>query len=293
MTPSTSSRRHRGPLPWLIIALVAALVAAPAAARADHTEEARAHVARATRAHKEGRYDEARVELEAAYALAPRSDLLYALGQVHARLGHCREAETYFRRYAATQQDPRVARVVDQAIAACQPAAAPAPAPAIDQPLAASTPPPAPPATDAPPPANPAPVPPASRPAAPLAAPRTAPAAVAPPPPHRWYQDKLGDGLVLGGIVAGAVGLIELRSAQSDLDAAEDRTRTTTLARYHDLIDSAHGKRTASIVLFGAGGALVVGGVVRYALHTREAEVGGVGVAPVRGGGVITYAGSL
>jgi hypothetical protein len=286
MTTSTSSRRRS--LAWLIVALVAA----PAAARADNTEEARAHVARATRAHKEGRYDEARVELEAAYALAPRSDLLYALGQIHAKLGHCREAETYFRRYAATQHDPRVAKVVDQAIAACQPA--PAPAPVTDAPPPASAPPPTQPATDGPPPTNPASVlPPASRPAPPLAAPRTAPAAVTPLPPRRWYQDKLGDGLVLGGIVAGAVGLIEYRSAQSDLDAAEDRTRTTTLAGYHDLVDSAHGKRTVSIVLFGAGGALVVGGVVRYALHTRDTEMGGLGIAPVRGGGVITYAGSL
>src|SRR6185436_17482264 len=116
-----TSRRCRRLLTWLIVALVAA----PAAARAGNAEEAQAHVARAARAHKEGRYDEARVELEAAYALAPRSDLLYALGQVHAKLGHCRDAEIYFRRYAATQHDPRVAKVVDQAIAACQPAAAP------------------------------------------------------------------------------------------------------------------------------------------------------------------------
>src|SRR5215470_9409325 len=158
MTTSTSS------CGWPLACLFIALVTAPAAARADNAEEARVHVARATRAHQEGRYDEARVELEAAYALAPRSDLLYALGQVHAKLGHCRDAEAYFRRYAATQHDARVAKVIDQAIAACQPAAAPAPA--IDQPSPASTPPPVPPTTDSPPPARPAPPPPpaASRP---------------------------------------------------------------------------------------------------------------------------------
>jgi tetratricopeptide (TPR) repeat protein len=288
MKTSPRSRHCRRSLVWLILALVAA----PAAARADNAEEARVHVARASRAHKEGRYDEARIELEAAYALAPRSDLLYAIGQVHAKLGRCRDAETYFRRYAATQHDPRVARVVDQAIAACQPATAPAPA--IDSPLPASAPPPAPPATDSPAPASPAPIPsPTSRPASPFAAPRSAPAAVAPPPPRRWYQDKLGDGLVLGGMVAGAVGLIEYRSARSDLDAAEDRTRTTTLARYHALVDGAHDRRTAAILLFGGSGALIASGVLRYALHADGAEVGGVSVAPLRGGGVITYAGSL
>ncbi len=272
MTASTSSHR-RGLRP--LAGLVIALVVAPAAARAGNAEEARAHVARATQAHKEGRYDEARVELEAAYALAPQPDLLYALGQVHTKLGHCRDAEVYFRRYAATQHDARVTQVVDHAIAACQPAAAPASATA--------------PPTSAPSP----PAPPTVSPPAPFAPTRTAPAAVAPPPPHHWYQDKLGDGLVLGGLVAGVVGLVEYRSAQSDLDAAEDRTRTTTLARYHDLVDSAHGERTGAIVLFGAGGALLVGGVIRYALHASDTEVGGVGVAPVRGGGAITYAGSL
>src|SRR5215471_5347534 len=165
MTTSTSS------CCWPLTCLLIALVAAPTAARADNAEDARAHVARATQAHKEGRYDEARVELEA----------LYALGQVHAKLGHCRDAETYFRRYAATQHDPRVAKVVDQAIATCQPAAAPAPT--TDAPAPASPPPPVPPATDHPP-ASPAPppAPAASRPAPPFAAPRTAPAAVAPLP---------------------------------------------------------------------------------------------------------------
>lgn len=289
MTTSTSRLRS---LAWRTLALVIALVVAPAAARAGNAEDARAHVARATRAHKEGRFDEARIELEAAVALAPRPDLLYALGQVHAKLGRCRDAEAYFRRYAATQHDPRITKVVDQAIAACQPA----PAPAIDRPpptspapppgSATSSPPPAstpPPATDNPPPA-------ASRPARPFAATRTAPAAVAPAAPHRWYQDKLGDGLVLGGLVAGAVGLIEYRSAQSDLDAAE---QTTTLARYHALVDAAHDKRTAAILLFAGSGALIASGVIRYALHAGDAEPGGVTVAPVRGGGVITYAGSL
>jgi tetratricopeptide (TPR) repeat protein len=289
MTTSTSRRRHRL-LTWLIVAFVAA----PATARAGNAEEAQAHIARATRAHKEGRYDAARVELEAAYALAPRPDLVYALGQVHAKLGRCRDAEIYFRRYAATQHDPRVAKVVDQAIAACQPAAAPAPTPAADSPPPASAPPPVPPSTGRPPPASPAPpVAAASRPAPPFAATRNAPAAVAPLPPRRWYQDKLGDGLVLGGIVAAAVGLIEYRSARSDLDAAEDRTRTTTLARYHELVDAAHARRTAAILLFGGSGALIAGGVIRYALHAGGAEVGGVSVAPLRGGGVITYAGSL
>ena len=116
-------------------------------------------------------------------------------------------------------------------------------------------------------------------------------APVAPPQRSAWYKDKLGDGLVLGGVAAVVVGLVEYRSALSDLDAAENRTHTTTLARYNQLVDRAHGKRTASIVLTGAGGALIAAGVARYILHDRSTEVRGVGVAPAHGGGVVTYLG--
>lgn len=238
-------------LAWFLVLLLA-----PATVRADSNDEAKLHVAKATAAHKEQRYEEARVELEAAYALAPRPELLYALGQVHAKLGRCRDAAAYFQRFAAAQSDPQVARVVDQAIAACTPsapeAAAPGPAPA---------------------------------------APTAAPAPAVRPERAAWYQDKLGDGLVLGGMVLGVIGLVEYRSARSDLDAAEDRATTTTLTRYRDLVDDARGKRTASIVLAGAGGLLIAGGIVRYVLHDRGTEAPGVGVAPAPGGGVVSYAG--
>lgn len=230
---------------------------APAIAHADPGEDAKAHVARATQAHKEGRYDDARVELQAAYALTPKPELLYALGQVHAKLGRCADATAYYRWFAATQSDPQVAKVVDQAIAACKPA----------------TPPPA----AAPPPAAP--------PASP------APAAAAPPGGARWYDDKLGDGLVLAGITAVIVGLVEYHSAASDLDAAEDHTATPTVARYFDLVGEAHDKRTTALVLTGVGGLLIAGGVVHYALHDRGAEARGVAVAPAPGGGLVTYEG--
>lgn len=228
---------------------------APAIARATPGDDAKAHVARATQAHKEGRFDDARVELEAAYALTPKPELLYALGQVHAKLGRCGDATAYFRRFAATQSDPQVAKVIDQAIAACKPAAPPA----------AAAPPPAPPA------ANSAP-----------------PAPAASPEPARWYHDKLGDALVLAGVTAAIVGLVEYRSAVSDLDAAES---ATTVARYFELVGEARDKRTTALVLTSVGGLLIAGGIVHYALHDRGTEARGVAVAPVPGGGLVTYEG--
>jgi hypothetical protein len=257
------------------------------------------HIAKATKAHRDGRFDDARVELEAAYALDPQPDLLYAIGQVHAKLGNCSAAITYYKLFVAVQKDPQVARVIDQAISACKPAPAPAGQP---------PPPDAPPRPDA----SPAPVgiratpprdherPPAQKPAlpgdqAPSPAPgskpftRTPPASAARHAP--WYQDKLGDVLVLGGVAATVVGLIEYRGALSDLDAAEDRASTTSLTRYHELVDNANSKHTMSIVLTGAGASLIVAGILRYALHDRTEDTSTVGVAPAHGGGVVTYGG--
>ena len=56
---------------WLVVPMLGVLFAS-ADALAGSKEDARAHVAKATRAHKEARYEDARVELEAAYALDPK-----------------------------------------------------------------------------------------------------------------------------------------------------------------------------------------------------------------------------
>jgi hypothetical protein len=242
------------------------LVIAPAAALAGNKDEVKAHIARATQAHKDGRFADARVELEAAYALDPRPELLYALGQVDAKLGNCRDAINHYQRFAATQSDPQVARVVDEAIAACKPEPEPA-RPAPDRaPTGATAPQPAALAPQAP---------------SPVAAQRSP-----------WYRDTVGGALVAGGVVAALVGLVEYGSALSDLDAAGDRGSTTSLDRYHELVDSAHRKRIMSVVLAGAGGALIGAGIVRFVLHREPTEVR-VGVAPAHGGGVITYGGSF
>jgi tetratricopeptide (TPR) repeat protein len=271
------------------------LAVAPATALADKKEDAKAHVAKATKAHKDGHFEAARVELEAAYALDPKPDLLYAIGQVDAKLGKCGEATTYFKRFLATQNDPQVAKVVDQAIAACKPA----PEAATNPPPADNPPPPSDrsaPASDQPAPASDKPAPVTDKPAPvaarpqPFAGTKSTPAGAQRSP---WYKDKLGDGLVLGGIVATVIGVVEYRGALSDLDAAEDPNQTTRLADYDQLVDSAHGKRTTSVVLIGAGGALITAGILHYVLHDRAAETRTVGIAPAHGGGVVTYEGSF
>ncbi len=135
-----------------------------------------------TKAHAAGDFNKALVELEAAYALDPQPDLLYAIGQVESKLGNCPEATSYFERFRATQTDPAVPKVIEQAIAACKPRVVEAPPPR-------QAPPPPPPPT---------------------------------PVAHsHWYSDAIGDAFVVGGVAAGIVGVVFYRKATSDLDSAE------------------------------------------------------------------------
>lgn len=247
---------------WLVVPMLGVLLAS-SDALAGSKDDARAHVANATRAHKEARYEDARVELEAAYALDPKPDLLYAIGQVEAKLGRCDEATEHYRRFAATQSDPRVARVVEEAITACV-AAEPATGAARAESAAAP----------------------------PSAAPEQRAITAAPAEPARWYRDPVGGALAGAGAVAALLALVEYRSALSDLDAAGDRATTTSLARYHERVDAAHSKRTTALVLAGAGAALISAGVVRYVLHSRTLEAQ-IAMSPAHGGAIVSIGGQF
>lgn len=109
-----------------------------------------------------------------------------------------------------------------------------------------------------------------------------------PPPPPRhaspWYEDPLGDALVVGGVAALAAGVVLYVGARGELDDAE---ASMTLPEYQDHLDGARRKRLASVVLIGGGAALVAGGVVRYL--TRDT----VSVVPTSGGGLVTWGGDF
>lgn len=239
----------------LAIVITIAVAAAPSAAIAGDKDAAKTHVANAVRAHKAGRFAEARVELEAAYALDPQPDLLYAMGQVLSKLGDCAAATTWFERFAASQNDPAVTTVVEQAIAACSPAA---PAPEPVRPRSAAP---------APPP----------------------PRATAVRPPSPWYRDRLGGALVVSGVTAAAIGAVLYRGAVADLDAAEDTAVTTSLERYQELVDRAHARRAAAIGFAGAGAALITAGILRYLLRDASGAAPEIAAVPARGGGLISY----
>ena len=270
-----------------LVVFVVAFATATAFAGPKQKQEAKKHIDRATKLHKDGKFDDALVELEAAYKLDPQADLLYAIGQVYSKLGRCDEATTAFRDFAKKKHQPEVTQVVDDAIAACTPAAPPAPPPE-----------PAPPVVDVeptPPPPEPPPPPPAPA-AEPPSPPSATPSVIAPPAAvvvdtsRPWYRDTIGDALVIGGVATALVGLVVYQSARSDLDSAET---SSNLVSYQQLVDDAHGKRTISIVLVGGGLAVAGAGLVHYVIHAGGHETHGLAIAPGRGGGLITWTGGF
>ena len=274
----------------VVLAVFAFALALGASAQAGpkQKQEAKRHIDRATKAHKEGKFDVALVELKAAYKLDPQVELVYAIGQVYAKLGQCGEATTYFKEFAVKKGGkPEVQQVVDEAIASCQPSEPPA----VPEPTPAPTPTPTPDPVSEP---APTPTPPPGPVAAP-ASPFVATSAHVEPPPsatesRHWYGDVLGDALVIGGVVSVVVGLVVYHSATSDLDSAESSGSVT---RYDQLVDDAHSRRTDSIVLVGAGGALAVAGLVHYLVHDDGHESRSIGLAPTRSGGLVTWTGGF
>lgn len=248
-------------------------------------KEAKDHIDKATKAHAAGKYDVALSELRAAYNIDPQPDLLYAMGQVFSKLGRCTDATDSFEKFRAEKKnDPTISKVVDEAIAACKPTSTPfqdshategPTEPAKTEPVKAEPPPP--PAEPPPPPAEPTPV------------------VVQPPPPaaegsHAWYGDVLGDVLVAGGVVAVISAGFEYKSARSSLDDAEN---AMSLDSYNKLVDDAHSKRNVSLLLGGAGAALIAGGLVHYMFHGKHGETHSVAIVPTSGGGFITLSGDL
>jgi len=262
--------------------LVIAVVALPLLAFANAKQDAKAHVAKATKAHQDGKFDVALDELQAAYKLDPQPELLFAIAQVYAKLDKCGDALPYYEKFAATLKDAQQSQIVGQAIDACKAKIAtvePTPDPVKPDEPKPDEPKPDEPKPDEPP--TPAPV--ASEPV------------TAPPPPHEqpagptpWYRDTIGDTLVGGGVLAGVASLVMYESAVGDLDAAE---ASTTLAAYNQHLDDGHTKRTYSVVLFGAGVALATVGVVHYL--RRDASKPAIAVVPASHGGVVVLSGGF
>ncbi len=239
----------------LVVVALLAVIGAPLTAHAAPADKANEHIGRAMQAHEKGDFSVALAELEAAYAVAPRPELLYAIAQVHVKLDRCADAVAFYERFLATKPGPQDTADTKQAIQTCKAKQQQAAPPPPDR-----TPPP-------PPPSPP-----------PQSAPTTRP----------WYTDKLGDALVIGGAVSTIVGLVVYSGARSDIS---DANAAPSYQEHVDLVDDAESKRTLSVVLIGGGVALITAGVLHYMLGDRRIEPRSLAVVPTSEGGLVTWIG--
>jgi hypothetical protein len=210
-------------------------------------------------------------------------EFLYAMGQVERLRGNCRTALVHYQAFLDTSpaaDQVNAAKVqMDRCEAELKPAAAAEPP--KDAAVVATT---------EPPPAKPADVPPA-QPVEPKPAPVTTAEPVVTAPPavkaeaKPWYTDTLGDVLLASGVAVAAGGAVFFGMGYSSA-----QNSTTSL----DAWDSAQGQtwmQPAGVAMMGAGGALVVGAIVRYATRGGGESATGVTFAPSQGGGQLVLSG--
>jgi tetratricopeptide (TPR) repeat protein len=212
-----------------------------------------------------GRYAEALAELETAYKLDPAPGLLYAIAQVQVKLDRCADAIVNYEKFVASNPGEKPAQAANEAIAACKVT------------LAAKKPEPRPELKPEPKPeSKPEPKP-----------------VLTPDPPRRddggraWFKDPLGGALVGAGLIGGVVGVVLYRSASADIDAAES---AANYGSSEELVDGAKSKRRNALIAGGVGGALLIGGVIRYATSGGR-ETKRIAIVPTTGGAAVSWSG--
>ena len=254
--------------------LLVFLLLAPAAAHADAKSEAKAHIDKATTFHGEGKFKEALEQLTLAYALDPKPELLYAIGQVHVQLGNCTQAISFYERFLSTKPAAGPTAAAKEAIQTCKnappPEVKPDPEPEVK------------------PEVKPDPVPVKDPEPMPQQPPRNEEPTSGGKP---WYKDVIGGALVGSGIVAGVLGVVFYQQMNGKLDDAEDRNKAPTIDAHNKLRDEASSKRTLAIG-FGVGGVALIGaGVARYMLRDNGERGNKVAITPTSDGGLITVMG--
>jgi tetratricopeptide (TPR) repeat protein len=224
--------------------LVAMLLTCVAYAQAPGTSlkpEARAHYRRGLELYQHGQFDAAISELREGLAIDPQPELLYALGQAERKSGHCDRAVEHFQACLALLKDPAAQAAVRVQIERCavEQKEEPKPGPeARPQPLPEELP--------------------------EIQWPEPAPA----PPPKRssWIRDPLGGVLTTIGLAGVATGGALIGVARDEGAHAGD-----SYQRFADA-QNAMSLWTGGVVSLSVGGALILGGIVRYAVVARRSR---------------------
>jgi hypothetical protein len=236
---------------------IAILVVASTAAAAPKRRDARAAFDRGVVAYQKGDFAAASEHLGTSFKLEADAETLFAWAQSERQLEHCDRALELFGTLLDLDIPAENKRAVQAKIEECKTfLAAQKPKEPEKQPEK--------------PPEKPDKV--AERPAVEpeVRAPRSEPGPPGPEGGSPWWKDPIGDSLViagLGGLGVGAYFLISANRAQSDADSNRNYWQFDEL--------EAKAKRDGKIGLIaaGIGGALIIGGVIRYATRsTGETE---------------------
>lgn len=185
-----------------------------------------------------GRYEDALAVLDRAERERPLPVFVYVRATIEERRGNCERAVALYRRFLGldpSKEDARDARHGMERCGEAPPASPAAPSAASPgEPAVAGSP-----------------------------APRDEPVASDDPPPRRWYADPLADALAAtgtAGMITG-VGLVLGGRAQ-----AREAPAAATLQGFDDRSHRAIVLDRAGLITLGIGSALVLGGVIRWAV---------------------------
>ncbi len=242
--------RSRQQVVWVVVAFALALSSTAVAqpAPSDPKAEAKTHVETGTRLFDAQQYGKAAEEYQQAYLLDPQPLYLYASAQALRLDGNCTRALRSYRAYLRTNPSPLDADKAQKNIDRCE------------QDL-----------KDHPPVTDPKLVPPSLTNQQPNQPPVQPPPPPTPtdPPSTSWTRDWAGHALVGGGVIVAATGLVLYLGGRGTI---EDHNSSPTYGEFvagRDDLDAAKLKQTIGVSAIAVGGALLVGGVVHYVVHSR------------------------
>lgn len=183
----------------------------------------------------EGRYEDAAEILERAYAADPQPPLLFAWAQAERYAGHCTKAVPLYREYLEGGPPAAVQELARAAIEACgeDPEGTAEPEPVEE----------------------------------PEPEPEVTPEPEPPPPPRRAARDPWGHALTWPGVALTGVGVGLLSEAHRRRAAGD---RASTEQAYRDTLEGAPALSRAGIAVLAGGGALLVAGLVRFAVVAKR-----------------------
>lgn len=221
---------------------------------------------RARRLHEAGRYDEAAVAYAEAWVSQPAPDILYDWAQVERLSGHCEQAVELYDRFLAMDDGGRPSeqyadlyypedwsRMVGRATEMRERCRVELEDEAASQTEAET------------PEQEPPPEPTVVAPDEPAVEP--GPSIEDEPPPRSWRRDPAGIALVSTGasLLGAGIGLM-VAAEVHDATARDQPSHDEFLQR----IDTAATEQLVGIVALGVGGAVAVGGVIRFAVVARR-----------------------